>query len=161
MNADERYPLEWIDEYVARLRDYVVVREEDALLIKVPNEAHKLNPSGVRLLKGLLDGDGKLHVDVLKVMHHGSNRNVTRSFFRKVTADTYVISANGHPDNPDLDTLQWIVEGANQDGRDIELKFTNETTSVRELRDGFPENEHTYSLQVMPRHYHYWNVPLA
>ena len=62
MNGGERYPLEWIDAYVARLRDYVVVREEDALLIKVPNEAHKLNPSGVRVLKRLLDGGGILDV---------------------------------------------------------------------------------------------------
>jgi len=53
---DDRYPLDWIDEYVARLRDYVFVREEDCLLIKVPNEAHKLNPSAVRLLKQMLDG---------------------------------------------------------------------------------------------------------
>ena len=60
--ADERYPLEWIDEYVARLRNFIFVREEDCLLIKVPNEAHKLNPSGVRILQRLLDGDGILDV---------------------------------------------------------------------------------------------------
>lgn len=53
----ERYPLEWIDDYVARLREYVVVREEDSLLIKVPNEAHKLNASGVRVLGRLLGGE--------------------------------------------------------------------------------------------------------
>lgn len=53
----DRYPIAWIDEYVARLRDYVFVREEDRLLIKVPNEAHKLNASGARILKRLLDGE--------------------------------------------------------------------------------------------------------
>lgn len=55
--AEQAYPLDWIDEYVARLRDYVFVREADCLLIKVPNEAHKLNPSGVRILKRLLGGE--------------------------------------------------------------------------------------------------------
>ena len=54
---DEQYPLDWIDEYVARLRDFVVVREEDCLLIKVPNEAHKLNASGVAILKRLFAGE--------------------------------------------------------------------------------------------------------
>lgn len=52
------FPLEWIDEYVARLRGYVFVRGEDQLLIKVPNEAYKLNASGVRILERLLAGDG-------------------------------------------------------------------------------------------------------
>jgi len=50
-------PIEWIDEYVSRLRDYIFVREEDSLLIKVPNVAHKLNPGGVRVLKRLLGGE--------------------------------------------------------------------------------------------------------
>lgn len=58
----DRYPIEWIDEYVARLREFVFVREEDGLLIKVPNEAHKLNPSGARILKRLLGGEGILEL---------------------------------------------------------------------------------------------------
>lgn len=53
----EPFPLEWIDDYVARLRAFIVVREEDSLLIKVPNEAHKLNPSGIRILGRLLAGE--------------------------------------------------------------------------------------------------------
>ncbi|MDD2709847.1 MAG: radical SAM protein [Verrucomicrobiae bacterium] len=51
------HPIEWIDEYAARLRDFVFVRETDCLLIKVPNEAHKLNPSGIRILKRLFGGE--------------------------------------------------------------------------------------------------------
>jgi len=51
------YPLDWIDEYVVRLRDFIFVREEDCLLIKVPNEAHKLNAAAVRILTRLLDGE--------------------------------------------------------------------------------------------------------
>ena len=57
-DSTESYPLDWIDDYAARIRDFVVVREEDSLLIKVPNEAHKLNPSGVRLLQRLFAGEG-------------------------------------------------------------------------------------------------------
>ncbi|HUW59431.1 MAG TPA: radical SAM protein [Candidatus Bathyarchaeia archaeon] len=50
-------PLDWIDEYVVRLRDYIFVREDDCLLIKVPNEAYKLNPSGIEILQRLLGGE--------------------------------------------------------------------------------------------------------
>ena len=53
---EEQWPLDWIDGYAARIRPFVHVREEDRLLIKVPNEAYKLNPSGVRVLRRVLEG---------------------------------------------------------------------------------------------------------
>jgi radical SAM protein with 4Fe4S-binding SPASM domain len=48
--------LSWIDEFVERIRPYVFVREADRLIIKRPNQAQKLNPQGVTILKRLLDG---------------------------------------------------------------------------------------------------------
>jgi hypothetical protein len=67
-------------------------------------------------LKGakLLKEGGTLHVDILKMPHHGSARNVTEEFLRAVTADHYVMSANGKYDNPDLATLKLFskVRGA-------------------------------------------------
>lgn len=50
----------------------------------------------------LLDGNGALHVDVLKVQHHGSEKNITEAFARAVTADHYVFCGNGGHENPDL-----------------------------------------------------------
>jgi radical SAM protein with 4Fe4S-binding SPASM domain len=41
---------------VANVRPYIFVRLEDNLLIKRPNQAHKLNATGARVLKALLDG---------------------------------------------------------------------------------------------------------
>jgi radical SAM protein with 4Fe4S-binding SPASM domain len=46
----------WADEYFVRVRPYVYVRLDDNLLIKRPNMACRLNPSGARILKALLDG---------------------------------------------------------------------------------------------------------
>ena len=57
---------------------------------------------------GLLDDEGRVHVDVLKIPHHASNRNVSTSFFERVTADHYVISANGKHENPDHSTLVML-----------------------------------------------------
>ena len=48
----------------------------------------------------MLGPEGRLHVDILKVPHHGSERNISETFFDIVTADVYVISANGRDDNP-------------------------------------------------------------
>ena len=98
---------------------------------------------------GLLDANGKMHVDVLKLPHHGSNRNITKTFFRKVTADIYVASANGRDDNPDLATLIWLVEAAKQQQRQVEIVVTNETPSVEKLLQEYPLNEFTYTLRTL------------
>ena len=99
---------------------------------------------------GLLAENGRFHVDILKVMHHGSNRNATQKFFRTVTADTYVVSANGHPDNPDLATLIWIVEAAKAQNRRISILFTNETPATKKLPQEYPPAEFGYTMSVLP-----------
>lgn len=61
--------------------------------------------------EGLLDDQGKIHVDLFKLPHHGSDRNAKVETFRDVTARHYLISANGEHDNPDTTTLDMLVEG--------------------------------------------------
>jgi hypothetical protein len=59
---------------------------------------------------GKLDAQtGGIHVDVLKVQHHGSEHNVDLSFCRKVTADHYIFCGNGEHENPDLDVLKAVA----------------------------------------------------
>jgi hypothetical protein len=99
---------------------------------------------------GLVGADGSVHVDVLKVAHHGSDRNATRKFFGTVTADTYVVSANGKDGNPDLATLIWIVEAARKQDRRIELQLTNRTPSSEKLLQEYPPDQYGYSLITMP-----------
>lgn len=48
--------LNWIDDFVDRIRPYVFVRLTDRVLIRMPNEAFKLNSTGARLLDHLLSG---------------------------------------------------------------------------------------------------------
>ncbi len=69
---------------------------------------------GSKILEGLEEANllpgGTMHVDVLKVPHHGSARNATPAFFKTVSAETYVFSANGRHENPDRKTLEWLVD---------------------------------------------------
>jgi hypothetical protein len=109
----------------------------------------------------LLDDKGRMHVDVLKLPHHGSNRNATRTFFKKVTADTYVASANGRDDNPDLATLIWIVEAARDQQRRIKLVATNGTPSVKKLLEEYDRTEYGYDLDVLPANRHRTTLDLA
>lgn len=59
-------------------------------------------------LNGLLDEHGKIHIDILKMPHHGSKANMTPDFLMNVTADHYVVSANGKFNNPDQETLDMM-----------------------------------------------------
>lgn len=96
--------------------------------------------------QGFLDDEGKVHIDVFKAPHHGSIRNAAEDFFHKVTADTYVISADGHHHNPDRDTLQWIVESADRRKQQIRIICTNETDAIKKLLKDFPPKKHHYEI---------------
>ena len=69
---------------------------------------------GDHILRGLVDAGvltgATAHFDVLKVPHHGSDRNVTVDFFRRLPADHYVVSGNGKHGNPEIETLRMLAE---------------------------------------------------
>jgi len=48
--------LAWVDEFISSIRPYVYVRLRDNVLIRMPNEAFRLNSSGARIIKHILDG---------------------------------------------------------------------------------------------------------
>lgn len=104
---------------------------------------------GLRV-KNLLDASGRANFDVFKVPHHGSDRNITKAFFRKVTADRYVISANGKYGNPDLATLIWLVEAAKDQNRAPEIFVTNKTPSTTKLIEEYPPAEYGYKFRFLP-----------
>ncbi len=74
---------------------------------------------------GLLDSDGRIDVDLLKVQHHGSNHSVDMEFFRRVVAPRYVISGNGRHGIPHRDTLEWLSEA--RSGHAFDAYLTNRT----------------------------------
>ena len=71
---------------------------------------------------GLME-DGKFPVDVLKVPHHGSIRDLDTDFFERIPAKDYVISANGRFSNPDIPTLEMIVAVRGNEGYNIHLTY--------------------------------------
>ncbi|MGC9350007.1 MAG: hypothetical protein ACP5JG_17845, partial [Anaerolineae bacterium] len=108
---------------------------------------------------GYLEPGGQLHVDVLKLPHHGSKRNMTEDFLRRITADTYVISASGYHGHPSKDTLQWVVTAARDQGRTIDIVATNSTRSLRDLVKTHDPDDYGYRLTVMPKATHEFILP--
>ena len=54
-------------------------------------------------------GEKKLRLDAVKVSHHGSRGNTTRSFLDQIDCDTYLVSTDGshfgHPDDEAIDRI--------------------------------------------------------
>jgi hypothetical protein len=138
-----------VDRSAPNLSSIVLLATCEGKRVLLTGDARGDHISAGLKLSGL-GGEGRIHVDVLKVQHHGSARNANRDFFAAVTADCYVISADGKYGNPDLETLYWIVEGAHERGRRITLAVTNDTDSSRELLATRDPAVYGYTLQVLP-----------
>ena len=72
------------------------------------------------ILKGLkkigkFDDLTGLHLDVLKVQHHGSEHNIDQDFCKKVTATNYVFCGNGEHENPDIDVVKAVINSRTTD----------------------------------------------
>lgn len=115
---------------------------------------------GLRL-RGLLSSDDTIRVDVLKMPHHGSARNVTPEFFERVIADRYVFSADGRHGNPDLVTMKWLVEAGRRQGRRVQIVATNDTDALRQLRTILPPTQHGYAVRTLAPDRHWLRLRIA
>lgn len=66
---------------------------------------------------------GRIHLNVLKVQHHGAEFNIDAEFCQKVIADDYIFCGNGEHANPDLDVLQLIFDSRMVPGDTGDFKF--------------------------------------
>jgi len=76
-----------------------------------------------------LDANGRAHVDVMKVPHHGAEFNANLDFFHRITANQYVFCANGEHENPDRGIVEAIFE-ARRGSAPYKLWFSNSDVTV-------------------------------
>jgi len=97
-----------LDDSISNLASIVAIAEVGQKSALLTGDAR-----GDMVLKWLED-TGKLkpgksvHFDLVKLPHHGSDRNVTPEFFERITADHYVICGNGGHGNPEPETLAML-----------------------------------------------------
>jgi beta-lactamase superfamily II metal-dependent hydrolase len=91
------------------LASLMLLVEEDAKTVLMTGDGHADHITAGLKAAGRLD-DGGIHVDVLKVQHHGAEYNITPDFCKQVTADDYVFCGNGGHDNPDLRAVETIID---------------------------------------------------
>jgi len=153
---------EYADDSVFNLSSLVVLAEAKGQGSKKRRMLLTGDARGDHILAGLtaagLMKNGKCHVDLLKLPHHGSDRNMEESFFRAVTADHYVVSSNGERfDNPDDATLKWLV-AARAGGSPFtvyltypvsEFKFRKRTRIQQELQSFIDTGRSTGAYKVV------------
>jgi beta-lactamase superfamily II metal-dependent hydrolase len=99
----------------------------------------------------LLDAKGKIHVDLLKIQHHGSKHSADAQFFRSVTADMYVISGNGKHGIPHREMLTWLSHSQHNQACNIYMTnrtgFEGLTTMLHEFlaEERRSEPKHTFT----------------
>lgn len=100
---------DYVDKSVNNLSSIVTLAKFGKKTMLLTGDAR--GDSVIEGLKGAgFLSDGPLHVDLLKMPHHGSWRNMSGEFFKQVVADFYVFSADGKFDNPDEATITSLLD---------------------------------------------------
>lgn len=129
-----------LDDSVYNLSSIVCVAELDGKRVLLTGDA-----LGKHVLEGLeaarlLDSDGTIEVDILKLPHHGSDRNVDEEFFRRIRARHYLASGDGKHHNPEVATFRLISAARPDD------KFTLHLT-YEDCKEGVGEELATFFSQ--------------
>jgi hypothetical protein len=120
------------DKTVANLSSIVVLVRADDKLLLLTGDAR-----GDKVLEGLEDcgalpKSGSLSLDILKMPHHGSIRNLNDETLRRLPARHYLFSANGKFSNPDRATFELLFQ--TRPGAEMELIFAYDLGKIDEAR---------------------------
>jgi hypothetical protein len=125
----------YADDSVPNLSSLVLVAEVEGKRMLLTGDARgDMIIKGLQLV-GLLGAGDKstMHVDLLKVPHHGSSRNLERNFFERITADHYVFSGNGEHGNPEREALEMLLDA--RGGADFTMHLTYPVNEIDKGRE--------------------------
>jgi hypothetical protein len=125
----------YVDKSVPNLSSLVFLVESGDKSILLTGDAR-----GDKILTGLesigvIEEEGSLHVDVLKVPHHGSANNLTRNFFERVTADHYVFSGDGEHGNPEREAMKMLFDARPTAKFAVHLTYPIDEIDVERKKD--------------------------
>ena len=73
--------IDWVDEFVRRVSPHIRVRRPDQLLIVLPNQAYKVNDTGLAVLEAMLDGDARIEEVLRRIGDRPETRESLHEFF--------------------------------------------------------------------------------
>ena len=127
------------DDSVPNLSSIVLIADDGQRTALLTGDAR-----GDYILKGLeetgeIAAGGNLEVDLLKMPHHGSDRNVDVVFLSRVTAPKYLFSGNGEHGNPERETFEMLCEA--RPDADMQLYLTYSVGEIDQEREIVHANE--------------------
>ena len=133
----------FVDQSVPNLSSLVVLAAAGGRRMLLTGDAR-----GDKILEGLQQvgalapgADSVVHVDLLKVPHHGSANNLTRGFFERVTADHYVFSGNGEHGNPERESIEMLFAARAGQPFVIHLTYPVDDIDVERKKDWEKEQD--------------------
>jgi Metallo-beta-lactamase superfamily len=131
----------YLDKSVANLSSIVCLAELGGKRMLLTGDAR-----GDKILTGLeaagiLKKGGELELDLVKMPHHGSSRNLEPDFFTRLRARHFVISADGTNDNPDIESLEMLSAARADDEFTVHLTNSEFKRGMGPKVHGFFEAE--------------------
>jgi hypothetical protein len=125
----------YVDKSVANLSSIVVLAEAGERSILLTGDAR-----GDKILEGLeltgrLEPGETMHVDILKVPHHGSANNLEMDFFSRIVADHYVFSGDGEHGNPERESLEMLFAARGRAPFEVHLTYPVGEIDLERRRD--------------------------
>ena len=128
--------VEFVDRSVPNLASLVVWAEKDDKVMLLTGDARgdfiltALETTG-RLTLG---GNDAIEIDLLKMPHHGSDRNVDDIFFERIRARHYVVSGDGYHGNPEPKAFELLLRNRKPEhGKfTLHLTYTPADLKIRE-----------------------------
>lgn len=125
----------YVDKSVANLSSIVVLAEagDKRMLLTGDARGDKIL-EGLELV-GLMEKNGSIHVDLLKVPHHGSANNLNDDFFERITADHYVFSGDGEHGNPERESFEMLLRSRGNADYTIHLTYPIEVIDAEREKE--------------------------
>jgi hypothetical protein len=133
------------DDSVANLSSIVLLAERDGKKALLTGDARSDFVLKGLEEAGLVSPGGGLEVDLLKMPHHGSDRNVDDDFLTRVTAPAYLFTGNGEHGNPERETFRMLAEA--RPGAEMALFLTYTMAEIDPERKKVHDKERNKELK--------------
>ncbi|MDP9178284.1 MAG: hypothetical protein M3O61_11445 [Gemmatimonadota bacterium] len=125
----------YVDPSVPNLSSLVVLAESGDKSVLLTGDARGDKILEGLELVGLIEPNGQMEVDVLKVPHHGSDNNLDDDFFERIIAKHYVFSGNGEHGNPERASLEMLFNARGSEPIIVHLTYPIDEIDVERKKN--------------------------
>lgn len=123
----------------------LLVEEDDGRRLLLTGDAGDQSLLDYLAGSHMLDADGQMEVDVLKVPHHGAHNSYSEGFVRQVRAQHYIFCGDGEHHNPEPEVVAGYIDAVRKapldGGRKATFWFNWSSDRATNFKDHWDEVE--------------------